>query len=132
MAIRKGYNTRPLKLITEILAEKSGAHMTAEEILLALRERGENIGLTTVYRNVEKLVLSGEVRKYSGEGSACFGFSGEHCAEHFHLKCSSCGKLLHIECDHIERLAEHITRHHGFSVDHTKTVLYGVCGDCAK
>ena len=132
MATRKAYNTRSLKLISEILASMDGAHMTAEEILNSLKERGENIGLTTVYRNLEKLVLSGEVRKYSGEGSACFGFSGEHCAEHFHLKCSACGKLFHIECEHIERLAEHISHHHGFAVDNTKTVLYGVCGECAK
>ncbi len=132
MSERKGYNTRPLKLITETLQDKGGAHMTAEEICDTLRSQGENVGLTTVYRNLDKLVASGEVKKFSGEGRACFGFAGSGCSHHFHLKCSGCGKLLHIECDHIERLAEHVKDHHGFCVDNTKTVLYGLCGDCAR
>ena len=28
-------------------------------------------------------------------------------------------------------LNQHLLEHHGFTVDHTKTVLYGVCADCA-
>lgn len=106
--------------------------MTAEEIVSALRSEGEAVGLTTVYRNLEKLCSSGEVRKFSGAGSACYGFTGENCHSHFHLKCSSCGKLIHLECDYIEKLSEHVSAHHGFAVDNTKTVLYGTCGDCAK
>ncbi len=132
MAERKSYNTRSLNLIAELLKSRGGSHMTAEELCEELKRQGENVGLTTVYRNLDKLISSGDVQKYSGEGSACFGFRGDNCSHHFHLKCSACGKLLHIECDHIERLADHVSERHGFRVDNTKTVLYGLCGDCAK
>ncbi len=132
MAARKSYNTRPLRLIREALTKKGGAHMTAEEISNSLKANGEPIGLTTVYRNLEKLCASGEVKKYIGDGTACYGFAGEHCRDHFHLKCSSCGRLFHIECDYMDRLSHHVCEHHGFKVDNSKTVLYGICEACGK
>ena len=78
----------------------------------------------------------GSVRKYLCEEgkSACFQYVGdsEECRLHFHLKCIKCGKLIHLECDYLSDLEKHISEHHKFTVDNTKTVLYGVCEDCAN
>lgn len=79
----------------------------------------------------------GIVRKYvlDGKSSACYQFlSGEPhaCTEHFHLKCTQCGQLFHVSCDYLNQLGEHLLEHHGFVIDHTKTVLYGLCAACAK
>ncbi len=129
---RAGYNTRPFLLVGEVLSERKGAHMTAEEIVNVLYSRGEKIGLTTVYRNLEKLISQGKVRKFTGGDSACFSYVDEGCHHHFHLKCVSCGRLIHLECEHIDLLSAHIADEHGFSVDKSKTVLYGTCKECAR
>ena len=129
---KDGYNTRPLLLVSEVLAEKHGAHVTAEEIVKTLHSRGEKIGLTTVYRNLEKLISCGKARKYVGDTCACFSIADEGCSHHFHLKCASCGRLIHLECEHIDRLSSHIAAEHGFSLDKSKTVLYGTCKECAQ
>ena len=131
MATRASYNTRPLRLIRETLADSGHSHMTVEEILSNLKERGEKIGLTTVYRNLDKLCEQGEVKKYRGDGGYCFGLA-DRCEHHFHLRCESCGRLLHIECEKVQQLSDHVSVHHGFRVYNSKTVLYGTCGDCAK
>ena len=72
-------------------------------------------------------------RYYLGEGAgACYQFTGrEDCHEHFHLKCTGCGRLIHVECDYLGEVSKHVLEHHQFTIDNTKTVLYGLCADCA-
>ena len=102
-----------------------------------LQDNETPVGTATVYRTLEQLVEEGIVRKYvlDGKSSACYQFlSGEPhaCTEHFHLKCTQCGQLFHVSCDYLNQLGEHLLEHHGFVIDHTKTVLYGLCAACAK
>ena len=44
----------------------------------------------------------------------------------------ACGRLFHTECAYLNTLSEHIKNEHGFLVDGSKTVLYGLCKTCAK
>lgn len=128
------YKTKQREKIEEIFAS-SGGHETVDSLFEKLVNRGENIGRTTVYRTLEKLQNEGKARKYAtapGE-SVCYQYvsSKHHCNEHFHLKCEQCGRLIHIECDHINELSKHINDTHNFRVNNLKTVLYGVCEQCA-
>jgi len=47
------------------------------------------------------------------------------------MKCIGCGVLLHVECSYLDEVAQHVASHHRFAIDHTKTVLYGLCELCA-
>ena len=128
------YRTRQRSDILLCLENNSQKHLTADEITELLRNNGSTVGKTTVYRALDKLVSEGVVRKYDyGSGkSACYQFisESEACIEHFHLKCTVCGKLFHVECDFLNGISEHVFEHHRFSVDNTKTVLYGICEEC--
>lgn len=130
------YNTKQRELIFELLKENGGGHMTAEEVANRLAENGNAVGKSTVYRYLDKLVESGEVRKYIvDEGiSACYQYVGhsDRCNSHYHLKCSQCGALLHVECDYLDKVGEHVLEHHGFKMSNEKTVLYGTCVNCRK
>ncbi|MGN0545214.1 MAG: Fur family transcriptional regulator [Acutalibacteraceae bacterium] len=131
-----GYNTKQGDLISALLRESRGEHLTAEDIARALEVRGCAVGRSTVYRHLEKLTREGSVRKFvlhDGE-SACYQFVGDghHCRDHYHLKCSECGKLLHVECSYLDKLAAHVLEHHGFTLSAENTVLYGICAECAE
>lgn len=132
---QKSYKTRQRSLVLNCLIQNKEKHMTAEEIAVFLKEQGAEIGKATVYRTLEKLITEGGVRKYICEEgkSACFQYidDNEKCHQHFHLKCFKCGKLIHLECDYLSDLEKHIYEHHKFTVDNTKTVLYGVCEECS-
>lgn len=133
MAESRAYKTRQRELILGCLIEHKEQHVTADEIMRLLAEREEPVGKTTVYRMLDKLVGEGTVRKYIAEEgkSACYQYiDGDGCNYHFHLKCVRCNKLFHVECDYLNELDVHILACHGFMVDNTKTVLYGVCSDC--
>lgn len=130
------YQTAQSRRILALLQENKTRHLTAEEVYLLLKEKGETVGQTTVYRQLERLCEQGAVRKFAGAdgGSACFQFTenGTVCKAHYHLKCTACGKLLHAQCEFLNELSDHIRAEHGFAVDGSRTVLYGLCADCAK
>ncbi|MBQ8411402.1 MAG: transcriptional repressor [Ruminiclostridium sp.] len=130
-----GYKTKQGGLIFGLLEKYSDRHLTAEEICGMLKAEGTSVGTATVYRNLEKLVSEGKVRRYrleEGE-SACYQYMGDvECHEHFHLKCINCGVVIHLECDYLDEINGHLLEHHGFNLDRTKIVLYGECAECGK
>ena len=50
----------------------------------------------------------------------------------YHCKCEKCGKLIHLQCNEIESLKQHMQQHHDFQMDPHRTVFYGICGECSK
>ena len=92
-------------------------------------------GKSTVYRLVTELYAEGTLRRFpktEGRGWLYQYHGAGGCSGHLHLKCVSCGKLLHLNCGMSEELLEHIEEVHRFKVDNGATVLYGLCADCRK
>ena len=129
----KNYNTRQKKQLEEIIEVLGSSHFTAEDVFEAIKKQGKNVGLTTIYRHLDKMVNEGILRKYlSGAGeSACYQAVGD-CTEHFHLKCTKCGKLVHLTCKSLDIISDHVLKEHGFSIVSSKTVFFGVCKECAQ
>jgi Fur family ferric uptake transcriptional regulator len=118
------------------MASLGGTHVTAAQIAAYFGKAESSIGLTTVYRHLEKLTESGRVRKYFAgpDSSACYQYILDNtgCAEHFHLKCDACGALVHLRCDMLDGIPEHVYEEHSFLIDKSKVVFYGKCVNCLK
>jgi Fur family ferric uptake transcriptional regulator len=137
-----GYNTRQSQAILTYIASLGGSHVTAGQIAGHFESIGAPIGLTTVYRHLDKLVRGGSARRYIMEGvsGSCHQYEyvggdirarvHEESAEHFHLKCEDCGTLLHLRCEALIGLPESVYEEHAFRIDVSKTVFYGKCADC--
>ena len=130
--VRGKYRSRGGALVREALISFDGQHASAEELRARLAARGEAIGLTTVYRQLERLEESGEVRRITGAGSSCcYQYIADgSCGDHYHLYCTSCGRTEHLSCEEIDGLWRHIANEHSFSIDRSRTVLYGRCAEC--
>ncbi len=128
------YKTKQQALVLNFFEQNKGLHVTVDDICLSLKENGTPVGTTTVYRQVQKLVNEGLVTKYNvdSESGACYQYNGENCKMHFHLKCTVCSELFHASCDFMESLDKHIFSHHGFMVDNSRTVFYGICQNCLR
>ncbi|MCD8219501.1 MAG: transcriptional repressor [Ruminococcus sp.] len=131
-----GYKTKQREYLLEVLRGCGGRHVTVAELVRHLQDSGTPVGTATVYRNLEQLVSEGSVRKYllDEKSGACYQYMDQEpqaCREHFHLKCTQCGRLFHAGCEYLNQIGAHLLEHHGFVIDHTKTVLYGCCADCA-
>ncbi|WP_300679266.1 Fur family transcriptional regulator [Nocardioides sp.] len=121
--------TRQRLAVSAALAELDGFH-SAQEIHDLLGQRGETVGLATVYRTLSALAEAGEVDMMrSEEGEAIYRrCSASH---HHHLVCRSCGRTVEVEGPTVEQWADSVAATHGFSdVSHTLE-LFGTCAECA-
>jgi len=121
--------TRQRKAVVSALGD-STVFRSAQHIHAALRERGDDVGLTTVYRTLQALSDSGDVdvlRTPDGESVYRQCSTGHH----HHLVCRSCGHTVEIEGPAVETWATATARSHGFAeVEHTLEIL-GTCQSCA-
>lgn len=133
---RTRYKTRQMTELLDFLKSVPGRHVTVNEICLYFHKENISMGTTTVYRNLEKLVTDGLVTKYTVAGieSACFEYIGDGHREKesdcYHCKCEKCGRLIHMHCQEVEILRQHMMEHHSFNLDVSHTVFYGICDQC--
>ncbi len=96
-----------------------------------LRRQGQRVGLTTVYRELQKLAEAGEIDalvKPAGETIYRLCSSDEH---HHHLVCRSCGASVEVESEAVEEWAQRAARSHGYSGVVHVAELYGLCTACS-
>ena len=129
-----GYNTAGRNRILGFLRENKSRAVNVGEILEALKARGNDVNITTVYRYLEKLSAEGQVMKYVARDGmrAVYQYVDldHHCTEHLHLQCVKCGAIIHLDCHFMEELSEHVLMDHGFEIQCANSIIYGVCADC--
>jgi Fur family ferric uptake transcriptional regulator len=90
-----------------------------------------DVGLATVYRNLQRLADEGRVdalRRPSGE--VAFRACGR--GHHHHLTCRMCGRVDEVRDCGLERWAAEVAREHGFSGVEHHAELTGLCSECRK
>ena len=131
--MRGEYSTRQREL-QKFLMERSMQHFSVDEVVFELRDQGEKVGRSTVYRYLEQLAEQGSVRKYPGVQGVTQYQHVDDAIEagdaHFHMLCRRCGNLMHVDCRLMGVMAEHLMAEHGFQLDPRETLLVGVCEKC--
>lgn len=122
-------NTIQCSLVFEAV-NKLSCHATADEIYSSIIKDHPNISRGTVYRNLNQLSKMGQIRKMSIPGAAdCF----DHlCHDHYHIRCTKCGKVFDIDMEYIVDLEKNIKNPHGFQFTGYDIVFKGICPTCKK
>ena len=146
--MKKTNRTAARRQLVELFSARPDRHFTAEQVCALLCDteeriaqsdgsrRGEFIGKSTVYRQLARLCEEGLLRRFEDTdtgGTAVHVYqyaANAGCDSHLHLKCSACGRVVHLECDEMTSLLAHIRAAHGFSVDQGGSILYGRCDRC--
>ncbi len=130
MTRNETYNTKQKERILNIIKERH-QEFTIKDIYEVLKEE---VGLTTIYRLVDKLVSENKISKYIKNDNVTYYQYLDECDKenHFYLKCEKCGSITHIDCDCIEDLANHIKKHHEFRLNKEKIIINGICKNCIK
>ena len=135
---KTSYKTKQRDTLLAYLETVQGKHVTVSDICIHFASNGENIGQTTIYRHLEKMVDEGLVNKYTIDAGtpACFEYVApdENCHRDmcFHCKCEKCGRLIHMHCEELEGIGRHLLEHHGFALNSNRTVFYGICDECSS
>ena len=111
--------THPRVKIMEVLEStviQEEAHFSAEDIYKELLNRGENIGLASVYRVLTQFEGAGMVKKHHFEGSTAVY---EVLGDHEHMVDIESGKVLEFQDDELINRLNSIAKNAGYElVDH--------------
>ena len=127
------YMTRQQQAVLKCIESCPGGRATAMDLMQMLRQEGQTVGLSTVYRQLEKLVAQGKVHKLLTEEGDCY----QYCDKTVHrdcflLQCEGCGAIFHMDCSHLGELYGHLLESHGFAINPRRTMFYGLCGKCRE
>lgn len=131
-AVMKAYGlrySRPRELILGYLLEED-RHVTAEGLYQAMKSRGEDLSLSTVYLNLAALAQAGLVCEFQGASGQSLYDS--NVSPHFHVICRETGEILDVPAPVIDGkplgrfLKEAIEAATGWQVDEPHLSLSGV------
>lgn len=123
----KKRNTIQRSLVFEAV-NKLKCHATADEIYEYIVKEHPNISRATVYRNLNLLSETGEIRKMEIPGGA--DRFDHQCHDHCHVKCEKCGRVFDVDMEYITGLEKNIHDDRGFKFNGYDIIFRGICPDC--
>ena len=134
-AVSSPVNTRrtaQAEAVRGVLADAEGFR-SAQDIYAVLREEGQSVGLSTVYRHLQKLADNGVADVIvTTDGETTYRYCRGQSSHHHHLVCRRCGRAEEVEGRTVERWANAVAAKYGYTdVDHTVEV-FGICPDCSQ
>lgn len=123
--------TEPRRELLEFLIREKDQHLTVEEIFNMLARNEQNIGIATLYRNMQLFEdLEIVSRLQLDDGIARYELKLDHeYDQHHHLICLDCNKLIEIKdpCDY-----DWVGDQYDFEIVNHVLKLYGYCCDCRE
>lgn len=123
--------TLPRIKILDLLETSGKRHLSAEDLYRLLLEKGEEIGLATVYRVLTQFEEAGLVCRRHFEGGQSV-FELDRGGHHDHLVCVKCSRVVEFMDEAIEARQKAIARQHGFTLEDHSLVIYGLCLECRR
>ena len=117
-------------LILDIISQGK-EHLDADEVYRLARERQPNLSLSTVYRNLQMLKGLGLVEELHFDESH-HHYEAKSSAEHHHLVCLGCGKVVEFGCALSQKMRQEIARKKGFEVTGVEVHMTGYCSRCRR
>lgn len=126
--------TNQRKAILTMFFENKDEHMTVEEIHQCIMVDNPDIGLATVYRNVQllsELRILNKLKLNDGFTRYELILNKEE-DKHHHLVCKDCGKIIEVKEDLMESIEETLDNHYDFLVSDHQAKFFGFCKNCRK
>ena len=127
------YSTKQHQAVLRCLEQRAEEALTAADLAEDLRRAGCPVGLATIYRQLERLEAAGRIHKIQTEEGALYQYCPHPSEDHgcFLLRCEGCGRIVHLDCSHLQALYDHLEKDHHFRIDPRGTLFTGVCDLCA-
>jgi Fur family ferric uptake transcriptional regulator len=119
--------TTQRQAILEVI-QNSNVHWEAESLARELVDRGQSIGIATVYRGLAALEESGYIESIQIDGKKRYERTDK--GHHDHLICTRCGAITEFIHPQIERLQQAAAEQKGFVMTGHQLVIFGLCPVC--
>ncbi len=127
---RNNYTTKQKKYILDFFKNNNSTLYSAKEIMQELENKNINIGLTTIYRCLEQLTNNNDLMIFYGDFGKKHGYFPCINDSHYHIICSSCGHIEHLDCNYFNDLKKHLIQTHNFHLNRNEIFLKGRCTKC--
>jgi len=120
--------SRPRRVILGYLSERD-RHVSAENLYLALKQRGEDLSLSTVYLNLGVLAEAGLVRAFSGASGEVLYDSNP--SQHYHVISPDTGEVIDVTPPLVdgqplsEFLRSYVESQTGWEIEEPRVTLRG-------
>lgn len=132
----KDYKSQYRSWIINYFENHENEIVSASSLLEKMRGDGLTINQATVYRNLDRLECSGLIQghRLDAKEEKYYQYlkEGHDCQHHLHLYCRSCGSIIHLDCEFMRSIQDHLLKDHRFTLDCGDSVLVGLCEDCRK
>jgi len=104
------------------------SHPTIKDIYRKVHSLEPSIGQATIYRHINKLVESENIRKISidNEIDHYDGNLSDHC----HFVCTTCNKIIDVFDVNIDINKKKTNKNYDILIDKIDILLYGKCKEC--
>ena len=132
--MKKEYSTQCKNDIMEYLQSHADQRFRAADIVEYLNQKGRITNQATVYRNLSRMTESGLLIKSKNATDECcyYQYADEthHCAEHLHIQCRECGKVIHLDGAFMGKFYKYIQSEYEFALDCKNSIIVGLCRAC--
>jgi len=125
---------RPVTSQRSVLLEiirKAGKHLDADELFRLAKKKEPRISLATVYRNLKLFKELGLIAD-SGLGDTHSHYEIKGKADHYHLVCLGCGKIIEFDNQLITEAVSQVQKKTGYNVTSTQMKIEGYCPECQQ
>ena len=125
-----GHRNSPTRDILIEILQKAHSPLSVPEIQKTLNKQDKLLNKTTVYREIQKLIVHGIIREiYLGTDKTRYEIvDGEH---HHHIMCTSCKKVDKIPLDDgIDKKERQIAKSLNYTNINHSLEFFGLCKNC--
>ena len=124
--------TTQRKEILKVFLKHKEKHFNAEQLSDILKNRDSNIGLATIYRNLELFHRLGILKQL--DFNDAFKYYELNLIEkhHHHLICINCDKIIEFNDEALINFEKQIEKEYDFEIRDHIIKFYGVCKNCKQ
>lgn len=116
-------NTKQKDIIWSVIKDDK-THPTINEIVVKVKNIDKSIGIATIYRNINNLVLEGNLKKIELDNT----HYDSDISNHNHFVCSNCHRIIDIYDDNYN--LESLSNNYDFKIEKVNIIYEGLCKDC--
>lgn len=122
-------NTWQRQAVIEALNDSNEFH-SAQKIHMDMVEKGEKVGLATVYRNLRSLAQDGAIDMLMAPDGESLYRRCDLDTHHHHLVCRRCLRSIEVTGSEMEELLNTLVEKHGFADLEHSLEIFGICPQC--
>ncbi|ASC73418.1 Ferric uptake regulation protein [Halomicronema hongdechloris C2206] len=131
----RGWRMTPQReiLLTTFQNLPKGEHLSAEDLLEVLREKGETVSLSTIYRNLKLLSRMGILRELElAEGHKRYELNQPAPHHHHHLICVRCNRTIEFKNDSVLKAGAKTAQKSGYHLLDCQLTIHAICPTCQR